>query len=537
MEKIIKVFRGVVKGIDEKAHTVTAIVSGEKLDRYREVILNTAWKKRLKSFKDHPTLLSCHTYSNLLKQIGEVPGLKNAQEGLEAKLQYYAEMGNAEADWGWKLAMKGKAAYSVGFLPHGFIEKGDEKYDEAVASLRERDVLAKEEEPRRIYTDVELLEISHVLVPAYAEALQKDMEGEDPVLSAVAKEICEDGDLECLIRAGEIVTKPEETEDWIHIPVKGEEGKHDDHKIRTIQVSVKLGIKALYCVDCKKIIQYMFDKSCKSETNKCDWTMEEAQQWMKEHGKALEQWEAALEEALEAGSDTYALIEAIEDEGVDKGVIPHKEYPTAPEGTPWNGPKEVTAADVKDLKIMCAWFDSENPDVKASYKLPHHRQADKHVVWNGVRAAMAALLGARGGVKIPEGDRKGVYNHLVKEYKRFDKEPPEFKDYTEEELRELFPEEHSDKHGDRKAAGPASVWEEILDEIHAVKTKLNEQNEALKSLAEEMAQLRELQAASLAKQANADASLGDERGEDSYLTAIFQGVERVNRALKEKSGA
>jgi len=119
---------------------------------------------------------------------------------------------------------------------------------------------------------------------------------------------------------------------------------------------------------------------------------------------------------------------------VFKGVIPYKKYPLADPDTPWDGPKEVAAADVAKLKKMCAWYDSEKPDVKSSYKLPHHRASDLYTVWRGVRAAMAALLGARGGVKIPESDRKGVYNHLAKHYRDFGKEPPEFKEYSEAEL-------------------------------------------------------------------------------------------------------
>lgn len=129
------------------------------------------------------------------------------------------------------------------------------------------------------------------------------------------------------------------------------------------------------------------------------------------------------------------------DVSVAKGVIPYKETPLADEGEEWDGPAEVAAAEVEDLKIMCTWFDSENPDVKQSYKLPHHKAAGQHAcVWRGVAAAMAALLGGRGGVNIPDDDRKRCYNHLAKHYADFDKEPPEFRSYTEEEIRALFPE-------------------------------------------------------------------------------------------------
>ena len=77
-------------------------------------------------------------------------------------------------------------------------------------------------------------------------------------------------------------------------------------------------------------------------------------------------------------------------------------------------------------------FGNENPDIKSSYKLPHHLAVGEHaVVWNGVKAAMGALMGARGGVDIPDEDRKGVYNHLAKHYKQFDEEAPEFKSFDE----------------------------------------------------------------------------------------------------------
>jgi hypothetical protein len=40
---------------------------------------------------------------------------------------------------------------------------------------------------------------------------------------------------------------------------------------------------------------------------------------------------------------------------------------------------------------------------------------------------MGALRGARGGVDIPDSDRRPVYDHLSKHYAEFDREPPDFK--------------------------------------------------------------------------------------------------------------
>ena len=145
-----------------------------------------------------------------------------------------------------------------------------------------------------------------------------------------------------------------------------------------------------------------------------------------------------------------------------KGVIPYKKYPLADVNAKWDGKAEVKKADVKDLIKMCAWYDDKAadpdgdgyPDAKSAYKLPHHTADGYKTVWAGVRASMAALFGARGGVKLPAKDKKGVYNHLASHYKDFDKTPPDFKKefeseeeilkacgYEDEEIKELLQEE------------------------------------------------------------------------------------------------
>lgn len=81
------------------------------------------------------------------------------------------------------------------------------------------------------------------------------------------------------------------------------------------------------------------------------------------------------------------------------------------------------------------------PEVKEAYKLPFAKvkNGKMTIFWSGVRAAMAALLGARGGVKIPDEEKKRVYNKLARLYERFGKEPPEFH-LEEDEERKVFEE-------------------------------------------------------------------------------------------------
>jgi hypothetical protein len=112
--------------------------------------------------------------------------------------------------------------------------------------------------------------------------------------------------------------------------------------------------------------------------------------------------------------DSYVVKE-------EKGVIPYHDYGMADMNATWDGPGTVAQCDVAKLKKICAWFDPENPEVKSSYKLPHHN-ADLKVVFRGCAAAMGRL----NQTDIPETDKKGCYNHIAKHYKDFDKEPPEY---------------------------------------------------------------------------------------------------------------
>jgi len=120
-----------------------------------------------------------------------------------------------------------------------------------------------EKEPRRTYTKQELLELSAVPVPSNPDALVQARE-QDVIT----------------IKEFEQITKPEETEDYFRVPVPGEEGKHEGHRIRTIDISKEKGIKALYCGECKKNTTYLFSKE-----DKYGWTMESAREWVKEHEK------------------------------------------------------------------------------------------------------------------------------------------------------------------------------------------------------------------------------------------------------------
>lgn len=155
-----------------------------------------------------------------------------------------------------------------------------------------------------------------------------------------------------------------------------------------------------------------------------------------------------------------------------RSVVPYADHGMAEEDAEWDGPAQTQACgdDFDKLKSICAWFNSDEPEAKSSYKLPHHRADDMKAVWKGVAAAMGALLGGRGGTDIPESERQGVYSHLAKHYKQFDKEAPEFKSYNEEELKAI---ENGEEIKEEKRKSPACrMNDESVEEC--VKRKIPE---------------------------------------------------------------
>lgn len=168
-----------------------------------------------------------------------------------------------------------------------------------------------------------------------------------------------------------------------------------------------------------------------------------------------------------------------------KSAVPSHISEKLDENSPWDGTEAVNklrkwassdgsgdkdTIDWDKYKWGFTWYDSENKENFSSYKLPHHTVDSNNVlttVWRGVAAAMAALMGARGGVDIPDSDFDRVYNHLAKHYREFDKEPPE-KEFVLT-VRELF---NRVKRAEEKVN---EVAEKVLDnhkEIEAIKDTL-----------------------------------------------------------------
>ena len=140
--------------LDEEAGIISAVVSTEDVDRDGDVIRQEGWD--LTHFSAHPILLSSHNYRGLTNQIGEWIRMAVEDNQLVGHAKYYIGEGNEEADWGFKLATKGRAAFSVGFVP----DMAKAKQIEAGGNLSYE------------YQGQELLEVSQVTVPSNPQALQ-----------------------------------------------------------------------------------------------------------------------------------------------------------------------------------------------------------------------------------------------------------------------------------------------------------------------------------------------------------------------------
>ena len=140
--------------LDEDAGLVSAVVSTEDVDRDGDVIRQEGWD--LSHFAAHPILLSSHNYRGLTNQIGEWTQMQVEGSLLVGHAKYYIGEGNEEADWGFKLASKGRAAFSVGFVP----DMSKAKQIEANGNISYE------------FQGQELLEVSQVTVPSNPQALQ-----------------------------------------------------------------------------------------------------------------------------------------------------------------------------------------------------------------------------------------------------------------------------------------------------------------------------------------------------------------------------
>jgi hypothetical protein len=182
-----------MKILDKAAGRISAVVSTESVDRDGDIIRQAHWD--LDHFKAHPILLSSHNYRGLQNQIGEWTDMRIEGKQLVGDAQYYLKKGNPEADWGFVLASKGRAAFSVGFVP----DMSSAKQIESAGNLAYE------------FQGQELLEVSQVTVPSNADALQSlKGVGLHPEMDSLVTEVLGDFDSDIKSVAEEVIEETDE---------------------------------------------------------------------------------------------------------------------------------------------------------------------------------------------------------------------------------------------------------------------------------------------------------------------------------------
>jgi len=123
-----------------------------------------------------------------------------------------------------------------------------------------------------------------------------------------------------------------------------------------------------------------------------------------------------------------------------KSITPYKEYEWMPDSVKWDkararrDARKYANGDMKKYREFFVYYDESKPDNMTSYKLPIRYLSDGKPknVWKGIISAMAVVLGAMGGINIPEDERRKAYDYLAKLYVEHGNVPPEYKDYKNE---------------------------------------------------------------------------------------------------------
>jgi HK97 family phage prohead protease len=156
----MKIGYGRVKGFNDDG-TMSAYASTLSIDRDNEIILPTAYLASKESFMKNPVLLQFHDYWD--EPVGKIVNLSHDEFGIVMDVEFAP----TEAGEKFKTLYKGgfMNAFSIGFIPKEYVTPNDEEY----ATLGLKGI--NKSSVRRVYTEIELLEVSCVPVPANRDAV------------------------------------------------------------------------------------------------------------------------------------------------------------------------------------------------------------------------------------------------------------------------------------------------------------------------------------------------------------------------------
>ena len=498
---------GVLKSADVDQRRLIIVGTTEDVDRDGDIILVNGWK--IENFLKNPVFLWAHDYRSVPLARAEKVIRRRNPNRYEFHEVFPTVGLYSFADMILNLySEKIINASSVGFIPLDWeeIEKDDDDDDFKISHRG------------RKYTLQELLELSGCAVPANPEALQNMISDLTSFVGdkKLAKYLLENNippslridDIKGELIGREAVYEEESENFQIQVPEEFNSGeaieKDDVLKPYPHEHACRLTDPGKYDRFARKNCKQKHDGKCidviygiKNEKTEIQslrfskdiWTVAAAKKVCVDRKGEFEP--ASSEESFAEGQIAGDILLA----EVTLGVCGSRTLKTAPEDYAW----DAAAADLrirkwassdgsgntdkiawsKYQKAFC-WVNPEDPNKLGSYKMPFVDVigGDLKAVWKGVSAGMAALMGARGGVDIPDRDRKPVYNFLVVYYKKFDKEPPEYRSFfdlaKEQVLEEEMDKEFIGKEGavlnrknKKRLVDAQKLIQEVLEEAGA----------------------------------------------------------------------
>lgn len=147
-----------VKSIDQANRRITAVASTGNVDRHGEIILPSAFEEMLPIYMTNPVVIASHQHrldSGHSSVVGNAVKIWIDKVGLNVIVEFEDETELGKEYW-TLYSKKRQRAFSVGFIPLEWKDEQDEKLGRV-----------------RIYTKVELLELSCVPVGSNRESLSK----------------------------------------------------------------------------------------------------------------------------------------------------------------------------------------------------------------------------------------------------------------------------------------------------------------------------------------------------------------------------
>jgi HK97 family phage prohead protease len=149
---------GVIRSFDEDKNRIGGYASFRSVDRHEELVLPSAFEKRLDIFKRHPVMLLGHEHDASTElPIGKWDGVELGADGLRVEgplLKEHRRYHEVRA-----AARDGLLALSIGFYPLKWRDATDEEQKEFGGAIR------------RVVEEVELLEVSLVSIGSNRDTL------------------------------------------------------------------------------------------------------------------------------------------------------------------------------------------------------------------------------------------------------------------------------------------------------------------------------------------------------------------------------